>query len=241
MTSRQAMEEYNDGTIYRIHVKRGLSLLSNVISVPVDIAQSELVGKVLIGVESMCLDRELYYNPLSTEIAYPPYANEYTNLRELDEQLTLMADNWCDVQYLQFRSVSLPPDIDFTTQEAYNYTEITRQNPSGQPIDPPIETDFSVPADGRNSQIFARMALPLDLIVGNNSDVAFLNPRVAVNNNLGKNGILTEMTNNPNAISNGLLHIQLIDNNGDPWNLNKYPIRNLQFVLVIYKPRNTYN
>ncbi len=49
------------------------------------------------------------------------------------------------------------------------------------------------------------------------------------------------MTNNPNALGNGLLHIQLIDNNGKPWDLVNYPIRNLQFVIVIYKPRNTYN
>jgi hypothetical protein len=207
MTSRQAMEEYNDGTIYRIHVQRGLSLTSNIIKVPVDIAQSELVGKVLIGLESMCLDRELY-------------ENNTVNLLNLASQQSNLRANWAAVQYLQLASVSLPPDIDYTTQEAYGTT----------------------PANGRNTQIFARVALPLDIIRRQDSNTNnFLNPRVAVNNNLGKNGILTEMTNNPNALGNGLLHIQLIDNNGKPWDLVNYPIRNLQFVIVIYKPRNTYN
>lgn len=207
MTSRQAMEEYNDGTIYRIHVQRGLSLTSNVIKVPVDIAQSELVGKVLIGLESMCLDRELY-------------ENNTINLLNLQAQQGNLRANWANVQYLQLASVSLPPDIDYTTQEAYDTT----------------------PAYGRNTQIFARVALPLDIIRRAETNTNnFLNPRVAVNYNLGKNGILTEMTNNPNALGNGMLHIQLIDNNGNPWNLTDYPIRNLQFVLVIYKPRNTYN
>lgn len=49
------------------------------------------------------------------------------------------------------------------------------------------------------------------------------------------------MTNNPHALSNGRLRIQLVDNNNGPWDLTQYPIYNLAFTVVIYKPRNTYN
>lgn len=238
MTSRQAMEEYNDGTIYRIHVKRGLSLLSNVISVPVDIAQSELVGKVLIGLESIVLDRELYHDPVDTGpnpptpgFRYPPYADQYVNLRNLPQQIDRLANNWCDIEYMQFRSITLPPDIDYTTQEGYTKTTVENN----------VEITETISPDGSNSRVFARVALPLGLISKSSTTQAFVDPRTAINNNLGKNGILTEMTNNPNAISNGMLHIQLIDDDNEPWNLNDYPIRNLQFVIVIYKPRNTYN
>lgn len=52
-------EEWNNGTIYRIFVQRTPNATSNIIDVPVDIAQSDLTGKVFIGVENYCLDRRL--------------------------------------------------------------------------------------------------------------------------------------------------------------------------------------
>jgi hypothetical protein len=66
-------------------------------------------------------------------------------------------------------------------------------------------------------------------------------PRSAETFPLTKDGILYEMTNNPHALSNGRLRIQLVDDNNRPWNLTTYPIYNLAFTVVIYKPRNTYN
>lgn len=211
MITKQTVEEWNDGTIYRIQVQSAGDFTSNIITVPVDIAQSELVGKVFIGLESLCLDRELY-------------TNTNTPLLDLGQQNAGLKNSWANIQYLQLRSVSMPPDIDYTTQAQ--------------------DVNTGRAAYGRNTQVFTRVALPLDIVrssTGAGNEEFYLNPRVVVNNNLNKDGILTEMTNNPNALANGQLHIQLINTNGNPLNLQFNPIRNLQFVIVIYKPRNTYN
>lgn len=199
-------EEWNNGTIYRIFVQRDVNATSNIIDVPVDIAQSELTGKVFIGVENFCLDRRL-----------APVAD--FNIAKLQDQTSQLVNNWATVQYLQLRSINLPPDIDWTAAEDTN--------------------------TGQNTQIFARIPLDAQFIHpvsgGAGGSHYVLNPRAAGSFPLNKDGILYEMTNNPNALSNGRLRIQLVDNNNGPWDLTNYPIFNLQFTIVIYKPRNTYN
>ena len=199
-------EEWNNGTIYRIFVQRGINATSNIIDVPVDIAQSELTGKVFIGVENFCLDRRL-----------APKSD--FNISKLQDQTSQLVNNWAQVQYLQLRSVNLPPDIDWTAAE-----------------------DGSL---AQNTQIFARLPLDAQFIGpntwGNAGTHYTMNPRASGFFPLNKDGILYEMTNNPNALSNGRLRIQLVDNNNGPWDLTNYPIYNFQFTVVIYKPRNTYN
>ena len=223
MISRQTMEEWNDGTIYRIFVQRNLNTLNNIISVPVDIAQSELTGKVLMGVESLCIDRQLVLAGGGGDIPVGDTKGPGDKLTVFKNQTTDLIENWANVQYIQLASVNLPPDIDYTTDE---------------------DTQT-----GQNSQIFARIPLPVEYILiqsqiggaGGQDAVVKMNPRVAVDYNLNKDGILYEMTNNPNALGNGRINIRLVDNNNGAWDLSEYPIFNLQFTLVIYKPRNTYN
>lgn len=196
-------EEWNNGTIYRIFVQRAIDATSNIIDVPVDIAQSELTGKVFIGVENYCLDRRLY-------VTSPTPANPLTNF---DSQDAGLRETWATVQYLQLQSINLPPDIDFTAAEDSQ--------------------------TGQNTHIFAR--IPLQTFYSGNKNNSYMVPRSAETFPLTKDGILYEMTNNPHALSNGRLRIQLVDNNNGPWDLTAYPIHNLQFTVVIYKPRNTYN
>lgn len=198
-------EEWNNGTIYRIFVQRDINATSNIIDVPVDIAQGELTGKVFIGVENFCLDRKL--------ADLPPLE---WSLAKLTAQSAQSVKDWSEVQYMQLRSINLPPDIDWTAAEANDV--------------------------GQNSHIFARLPLDLDYKINESlgSNFFALNPRVTGSFPLNKDGILYEMTNNPNALSNGRLRIQLLDDDG-PWNLTRYPIYNLAFTIVIYKPRNTYN
>ena len=201
-------EEWNNGTIYRIFVKVGdtvddKDVTSNIIDVPVDIAQSELTGKVFIGVENYCLDRRI----ITPEQAA---GRPLTNFNEQDDTLI---EQWATVQYLQLQSINLPPDIDFTAVEKSQ--------------------------TGQNTQIFAR--IPLQTTYGRiTANSFYMAPRSAETFPLTKDGILYEMTNNPHALSNGRLRIQLLDDDG-PWNLTRYPIYNLAFTIVIYKPRNTYN
>lgn len=196
-------EEWNNGTIYRIFVQRTPNATSNIIDVPVNIAQSDLTGKVFIGVENYCLDRRLFVFP---EPQRP--------LTTLDSQDADLVENWANVQYLQLQSINLPPDIDFTAEEDSQ--------------------------TGRNTHIFAR--IPLQTTYGRiTANSFYMAPRSAETFPLTKDGILYEMTNNPHALSSGRLRIQLVDNNNSPWDLTEYPIYNLQFTVVIYKPRNTYN
>lgn len=192
-------EEWNNGTIYRIFVQRDINATSNIIDVPVDIAQSDLTGKVFIGVENYCLDRRL--GPVGT------------GLTDFDNQDAGLREAWAKVQYLQLQSVNLPPDIDFTTAEQTQ--------------------------TGANTQFFAR--IPLQTLYSGNQNNSYMVPRSAETFSLNKDGILYEMTNNPHALSNGRLRIQLVDDANGPWDLTTNPIYNLQFTVVIYKPRNTYN
>lgn len=200
-------QDWNNGTIYRIFVQRSIFPTSNIIDVPVDIAQSELTGKVFIGVENFCLDRRL--------AAIPDPPSDY-QLSDFGSQTDALIENWARVQYIQLQSINLPPDIDFTAAEDTN--------------------------TGRNTQIFARIPLHTtykDKETGGSKHPMI--PRVAGSFSLNKDGILYEMTNNPNALSNGRLRIQLVDNDNGPWDMVNYPFYNLQFTIVIYKPRNTYN
>jgi hypothetical protein len=115
---------------------------------------------------------------------------------------------------LVLASVHLPPDIDFTTNE------ITGQ--------------------GSTTQVFAR--LPLEIHHQQKSGGDFvIDPRTSHHFPLNKDGILYEMTNNPNAISNGRMRIYLQKANNSSWDMTNTPIYNLSFTIVIYKPRNTYN
>ena len=196
-------EEWNNGTIYRIFVQRALNATSNIIDVPVDIAQSDLTGKVFIGVENYCLDRRMFVLPA---VQRP--------LTTFDEQNVDLLENWANVQYLQLQSINLPPDIDFTAEEDSQ--------------------------TGRNTQIFAR--IPLQTTYGRiTANSFYMAPRSAETFPLTKDGILYEMTNNPHALSNGRLRIQLLGDDNGPWNFTDHPIYNLSFTVVIYKPRNTYN
>ena len=212
-------QEWNNGTIYRIFVQRSLDAETNIIDVPVDIAQSELTGKVFIGVENFCLDRRLAPLPSGGAADYDP--------SNLGAQRPSLINNWSFAQYLQLGSINLQPDIDYTTDEASNI--------------------------GRNTTVFARFPLETrytekeTLQTGSTpplpttQDRHPMIPRVTGTFSLNKDGILYEMTNNPHALSNGRLRIQLIDDDSDPWDLTAFPIHNLMFTLVIYKPRNTYN
>ena len=201
-------QDLNNGTIYRIFVKLGdtvdaKDVTSNIIDVPVDIAQSELTGKVFIGVENYCLDRRI----IKTDVAGG------RPLTRFDNQDDTLIEQWASVQYLQLQSINLPPDIEFTAVEKSQ--------------------------TGQNTQMFAR--IPLQTMYGRiTANKFYMFPRSAETFPLTKYGILYEMTNNPHALSNGRLRIQLLDDNG-PWDLTKYPIYNLAFTIVIYKPRNTYN
>jgi len=195
-------QDWNNGTIYRIMVQSKINdNFSPVIDVPIDIAQSELTGKVFIGVENFCLDRQLH-NDAATSPA------------KLGTQNQTKIDNWSETLYLQLRSVSLPPDVDYTTDAT---TQV-----------------------GKNTQIFARFPLPTEYIRESSTKHAMV-PRVTGTFNLQKDGILYEMSNNPNAISNGRMRIEVISDANVLWNTTLAPIRKLFFTLVIYKPRNTYN
>jgi len=195
-------EEWNNGTIYRIFVQREKNATSSIIDVPVDIAQSELTGKVFIGVENYCLDRRVTPDD---ETNYP--------LTNFNAQSADRREKWASVQYLQLQSINLPPDIDFTAME---------------------DTQT-----GRNTHIFAR--IPLQTMFSGNTNNNYMFPRSAETFPLTKDGILYEMTNNPHALSNGRLRIQLLGDDNGPWNFTDHPIYNLAFTIVIYKPRNTYN
>lgn len=203
MTSRQAMEEWNDGTIYRIHVHLGPVNGQLSFSVPVDIAQSKLTGKVLMGIEMLHVFRDLNgsYN-----------VSQATN--QNDDQLIAQQKYHCERPLYFFESFSLPPDIDFSTSET----------------------------SGRNTQVFARVPVDFKFLAkgtqngGDNADGFYENTGTYYQV-LNKDSIMYEMTNNPNAISNGQLHFRIVDYLGQPFTNIVY----MDFTLVIYKPRNTYN
>ena len=200
-------QDWNNGTIYRIFVKsKENANFSPVIDVPIDIAQSELNGKVFIGVENFVLEREL----INTNFG--------TNPSRMHSQDQTLIDAWSLQRYVQLRSVQLPPDIDFTTS--------------------------AVTDSGSNSQIFARLPLKTDYF-RESGTLHPLQPRVTGDYDLQKSGILYEMSNNPNAISNGRMRIELLNETGQQWPISagddSCPIRAFTFTLVIYKPRNTYN
>ena len=80
--------------------------------------------------------------------------------------------------------------------------------------------------NSRNTSIFARMPLiPLN-------DNTFGIDRV-----LAKGSILYEMRNNPNALSNGRLRFNILDETG----ALVQDILSFAFTLVVYKPDNNYN
>ena len=199
-------EEWNNGTIYRIFVSKTDSYAgSSHIDIPVDIAQSELTGKVFIGIENFVLDRELGSDSL-------------TNFH--DQEVDHI-EFWAAQQYLLLRSYNLPADIDYSTYAATN--------------------------EGSNSRIFARLPLRTEYLPKEGALHPMI-PRVMGDYSLNKDGILYEMTNNPLAISNGRLRVQLLNTAGTPffWKDaptvgDQVPIANFAFTLVIYKPRNTYN
>lgn len=197
MISRQSTEEWNDGTIYRVHVRH--TEQSNRIVAKLDIGHSELVGKVFIGVESFVLDKDLNDPPGDAP------------LTTFSEQVEIKINNWAKQTYLKMRSVNLPPDVDYETTA------------------------------GRNTNYFARLPLRHEYLHKETNQPHPMNPRVVGEYNLNKDGILTEMTNNPGAISNGQIVIELVQGDGQPWSYTANAIRMLEFTLVIYKPRNSYN
>jgi len=119
---------------------------------------------------------------------------------------------WAARKYVQLESVQLTPYIDYTSQNA-GTDEFNRNN-------------------SRNTSIFAR----LPILLGNATDIASLttfgNDRV-----LNKDSILYEMRNNPNALANGRLRINLLDEDGNALT----DILSFACTLVIYKPSNNYN
>jgi hypothetical protein len=199
-------QEWNNGTIYRVFVSKTDSYAgSPYIDIPVDIAQSELTGKVFIGIENFVLDRELGGGSLA----------------DFHGQDSDFIDFWAAQQYLLLRSYNLPADIDYSTYAATN--------------------------EGSNSRIFARLPLKTEYLP-KEGVIHPMVPRVIGDYSLNKDGILYEMTNNPLAISNGRLRVELLNTAGAPffWSGatdigDKVPIANFAFTLVIYKPRNTYN
>jgi len=201
--SRTTREEWNNGTIYRVHVDAAVTApnntVANTFTVKLDIAQSELVGKVYIGVENYVLDKQLF-DPAVT-----------TQLTDFANQNTFLIENWAKQTYLKMRSSNLPPDIDY-------------------------ETDV-----GRNTQCFARLPLKHEYLPKESGAKHPMNPRTVGDYTLHKDGILYEMSNNPTALSNGQITIQLLRLNDQLWDVNLLPIYNFSFTLVIYKPRNTYS
>ena len=203
MTSRQTVEEWNDGTIYRIHVHLDQINGQNSFSIPVDIAQSKLTGKVLMGIEMLHVFRDLNntYN-----------LDQATN--QADDQLIAKQKYHCVRPLYFFESFSLPPDIDFSTSAT----------------------------SGRNTQVFARVPVPFKFLsngdqTGGDGAKGFYENTGTYHQVLNKDGILYEMTNNPNAISNGQLHFRIVDYAGQPFT----NVVHMDFTIVIYKPRNTYN
>lgn len=198
-------QEWNNGTIYRIFVSKTESYAgSPYIDIPVDIAQSELTGKVFIGIENFVLDRNLG-----------------SSLTNFHGQNQAHINFWAAMQYLLLRSYNLPADIDYSTYADTN--------------------------EGSNSRIFARLPLKTEYLP-KEGQLHPMIPRVTGDYSLNKDGILYEMTNNPLAISNGRLRVELLNTAGSPFTWEDapgaddiVPIKNFAFTLVIYKPRNSYN
>jgi hypothetical protein len=224
-------QEWNNGTIYRVHVIQKYEPDSATIDVPLDVAQSELVGKVFIGVENYSITRYMGSNsPI-----------------EINDQIENGSDLefWGKQNFLCLSCPQLPPDIDYVSNEE------TKDR-----LDP-TDATRNLRAKTEKTNVFARLPLPQtyiqirggqnDLDTEDDKALFALQPVVTQSMPLNKGTILTEMTNNPLAISNGRLRIQLLDQYGNefkntvPGNPTAYPWRNFSFTLVIYKPRNTYN
>jgi len=230
-------QEWNNGTIYRVQVIQTWKPNSATIDVPLDVAQSELVGKVFIGVENYSIQRVLGAEA-PENINSQAFASTNQNV-----------DFWGQQSFLCLGCPQLPPDIDYVCHE----NTLDRLAPD--------ETVPLLPAKSVKTNIFARLPLPVTYInirpgqgdlgggdpaVPANEALYGMQPIVTQSMPLNKDTILTEMTNNPLAISNGRLRIYLLDQFGNEFKntvpgSTPYPWRNLSFTLVIYKPRNTYN
>lgn len=216
MTSRQAMEEWNNGTIFRVHVTCKPDLNGNV-DVPVDVAQEALNGKVFVGVENIVMKKEI-----------PDWRSAIPDPGDPDEDPPNynLAYWWEGINMIQFGSPFLPPDIDFSTTSD-DYENITESRP-------------------QNRQIFARFALDNNLVYNLAANQMVVPQCFSYNGSLNKDSLMYEMSNNPNALRNGRLRFTIYDQLYRPLkaipSASTTPvIEQLSFTLVIYKPRNTYN
>lgn len=200
MTSTiKSQQEWNDGTVFRTHVRLVDVDGQSHYTVPIDIAQGELNGKVFMGIELINVFRDL-----NGTMAFDQATDQLTQTVALQKYHAVR-----DVYF--FESFQLPPDVDFS----------------------------ATTGAGSNTQVFARVPVPFHYMnkVGSGETEGCYNHSTVGYWPLSKNGILYEMSNNPNALSNGRLQFRIVDYSGQP-------IKNvvqLAFTLVIYKPRNTYN
>lgn len=143
---------------------------------------------------------------------------------------------WAKAKYIILSAVQLPPYIDFTSQN----TGTTEENSN----------------NSRNTYAFARLPLIPTPTMGNaqlTTESTYAGDRI-----LNKDSILYDMRNNPFALSNGRLSIQVTDETGEPLlasRLVENPLTpfvpafgpldtlldSVAFTLVIYKASERYN
>lgn len=233
--------EWNDGTIFRIYVNSGPDgpyTYSDSINAKVDIAQQELTDKVFIGVENFVLKPRVA-DPVwvPDDPAGTPPAFAWPAQDELQTY-------WANTGLIQLESVQLQPYIDYSSYNGF-YQDRTTPVPLTVPFDD---------SASRNTTIFARIPLIATPTLGGpnlTTGAMFALDRV-----INKDSVLTEMRNNPLAVSNGRLRFRLLDQNGHPIPFRTQEdggtstigprtpplnyIESLSFTIVIYKPNNRY-